>query len=94
MVGDMKNYIFVVFIALFLYGCSKVEVTDQQAISIANNYVNQHYPMMPMNILRPEARDNGRTWIVTYAVPEDSTGFTPVIEIHKNDGRVVNARAE
>ena len=67
------------------------DVTDVEAIAIADSYVAQHYPMSPRHLLRPVAHDRGRSWVVTYEPPPDSAGGTPTIEIDKRSGRVVAA---
>jgi hypothetical protein len=79
--------------ALLLGACQdrQREITDIQAMSIADVYVAKHYPMSPRHLLRPVAHDQGDTWIVTYDAPEDSAGGTPTIEINKRTSRVVYA---
>jgi hypothetical protein len=67
------------------------DVTDVQAIAIADAYVAKNYPMSPRHLLRPVAHDQGRTWLVTYEPPEDSAGGTPTIEVDKRSSRVVAA---
>ena len=67
------------------------EVTEIQAMDIADVYVAQHYPSTPRNMLRPVAHDQGATWIVTYDAPEGAAGGTPTIVIDKRTSRVVFA---
>lgn len=82
--------------ALLLGSCQdrQREITNTQAIGIADAYIAKHYPMYPRELLRPVARDQGATWLVTYEAPEDSAGGTPTIGIEKRTSRVVYARAE
>lgn len=68
-------------------------VRKEQAIQIAQDYVKSHFPQTNPRS-RPNAQDQGGTWIVRYEPPPGWFGGGPVITIDKQSGKVTDAYGE
>jgi hypothetical protein len=84
------------FLLAVLSSCNSKEanraVSYEEAIEIADFYIDKNYPFIRREALEPQARDQGVSWIVTYRLPPGSVGGSPVVEIQKRDGKILHAR--
>lgn len=74
-------------------GSADQSVGKDEAIRIAQQYVKSHFPQTNSRS-RPEAHDQGKTWIVRYQPPPGWFGGGPVVTVDKKSGEVVAAYSE
>lgn len=74
--------------------CWREEVTANQASELANEYLAEHLPQVPLNILRIETLDMGDRWRLSYNFPEGGTGGPMIFVVNKRTGEIVHMETE
>ncbi len=80
-------------VCFLLVSCDKapptMAVNDEQLILVAKDYITQHRPEWQSELgLPPLVTDKGSYWEVTFALPPDTLGGTPVVHIDKQSVKV------
>ena len=63
----------------------------EDALRVAEIYVEQKYPDLNRAILKPRLADHGKYWLVAYDLPAGMAGGAPKLVIEKGTGKVVVA---
>lgn len=69
--------------------CSSEQVTTREATDVANGFMTEHLPQVPLGVLRIETVDFGDKWRVIYRFSEGSTGGPIIIDVNKRSGEIV-----
>lgn len=69
----------------------KPMTTESELVAIAGEYVATHYPDFDSSRTKPVVKDLGSKWEVSYVLPQDTLGGTPVVEIDKGSSKVLRA---
>jgi len=76
-------------------GSRSTTVPANELLAITKTYLEEHHPdWMAETSLQSEITDKGGTWEVTFLLPPDMAGGTPVVLIDKASMRVVEAYHE
>jgi len=64
-------------------------INREQAIAVADTYINSRFAPVPPNQVRTTTQDRGSNWRVTYAPPEGASGGLLTVDVSKQSGQVV-----
>jgi hypothetical protein len=64
-------------------------INREQAIAVADTYINSRFAPVPPNQVRIATEDRGSNWRVTYTPPEGAFGGVLTVDVSKQSGQVV-----
>ncbi len=96
----MKYIKFLIIIASFYYlGCKSQSsygsnIDEVTAIKIAEDTLQKIYDRDEFEYFKPFKAKliNNRVWIIVPSEVEDLTGYPPVVEVKKKDGKIIKVR--
>lgn len=92
----VRRLVVLILLSVVAIGCASAQeksmtTTECTILRIAERYIATHYPDFDSTHTKPAVKDLGDKWEVTYDLPEDMLGGTPVVIIDKHNSKILRA---